>query len=318
MRQPFLSVIIPLFNKEKFIVDTLKSVLNQSYQDFEIIIIEDCSTDNSKTVIQEIHSEKIRMLEQAKNSGLSASRNTGILHSNADYLVFLDADDILKTDYLKKIHSLIQTFPEAALFATNYEEIYTLNNTISPTQNLQNTSDGILANYFESSLYQPLYIPSSLCVKKTVFDEIGCFDTKITYGEDVDFNIRSNSCYKLAYSPEILVQQIKFDKNQITNSSLKGKIIPDFDSYEPLVNTIKYLKKYLDINRYMMASNYKKQGDLIHYRKLRNSIDPNPAISGLNYKQRLLLNSPSFFLQFLSKLKLFLLRKGIVCTTFSN
>lgn len=318
MRQPFFSVIIPLFNKEKFIVATVKSVLNQSYQDFEIIIIEDCSTDNSKAIIQGIHSEKIRIVEHAKNSGLSASRNTGIHHSNADYSVFLDADDILKTDYLKKIHSLILGFPEATLFATNYEEIYTQNTSIPPTQNIQNTGDGIVSNYFESSLYQPLYIPSSLCVKKTVFDKIGYFDTKITYGEDVDFNIRSNCHYKLAYSPEILVQQIKFDKNQITNSSLKGKTIPDFDSYEPLTNTTKYLKKYLDINRYMMASNYKKQGDLIHYRKLKNSIHPNAAISGLNYKQRLLLHSPSFFLQLLSKLKLFLLRKGIVCTTFSN
>ena len=313
----FFTVIIPLYNKENCIKNTLKSVLNQSIQDFEIIIVEDCSTDNSKTVAEEVKSEKITLIQHEKNKGLSASRNTGIANAKATYLAFLDADDLWHKNYLEKLKELIENYPEAHLFATNYTEVYSKEVSVKPASNLKNfDKDGIILDFFESNLHQNIYCPSSLCVKKEVFEKIGGYNPAINFGEDIDFNIRANSNFKLAYSKTVLVDNIMYSENKITNSSLKSKIITDFDSYEILGKTNKSLKKYLDINRYMMATNYKKQNDIDNWRKLKNGIHKNPKISGLNLKQRLLLELPPFVLRLLLKLKLQLLSKGYRLSSF--
>lgn len=315
----FFTVIIPLYNKENCIENTLKSVLTQTFQDFEIIIIEDCSTDNSKLKVESFGNEKIKIIQHENNKGLSASRNTGILHSNSTYLAFLDADDIWEKKYLEKIHQLTQEFPQAHLFATNYLEVYTNNVRVSPSSNLKNfKNDGIIFDFFESNLHQNIYCPSSLCVMKEVFEKVGYYDSTINYGEDVDFNIRANYSFKLAYSKTALVQNIMFSENKITNSSLKTKTITNFDLYEPLAGTKKSLKKYLDINRYMMASNYKKQNDLNTFKKLKSAIHKDPEISGLNLKQRILLELPPFALQLISKLKLAFLKKGKRFSSFKR
>ncbi len=315
---PFFSIIIPLYNKENFIEETLKSVLNQTFQDFEIIIVEDCSTDNSKQKAESVVSEKIKIIQHEKNRGLSASRNTGIEKANSDFLAFLDADDIWHDNYLEKIFQLIQNFPTAHLFATNYLEAYSNEIAVSPSSNLKNfETDGLVPDFFESSLHQNIYCFSSICVKKEIFEKIGGFNTMINYGEDVDFNIRANNSFQLAYSNCPLVDVIMFSENKITNSSLKNKTITDFDFYEPLAVCNKSLKKYLDINRYMMANNYRNQGDLLNSEKLKKGIDKNPKISGLNVKQRILLELPPFILQLITKLKLALLKRGVRISSFN-
>lgn len=314
----FFSVIIPLYNKENHIEKTLKSVLNQTFQDFEVIIVEDCSTDNSKQKAKSIISEKIRIIQHEKNKGLCASRNTGIEKANSDFLAFLDADDIWHDNYLEKIFQLIQNFPTAHLFATNYLEAYSNEIAVSPSSNLKNfETDSIVPDFFESSLHQNIYCFSSICVKKEIFEKIGGFNTMINYGEDVDFNIRANNSFQLAYSNCPLVDVIMFSENKITNSSLKNKTITDFDFYEPLAVCNKSLKKYLDINRYMMANNYRNQGDLLNSEKLKKGIDKNPKISGLNVKQRILLELPPFILQLITKLKLALLKRGVRISSFN-
>lgn len=319
MKKTFFSIIIPLYNKENFIVKTVNSVLNQTFQDFEIIIVEDCSTDTSKSIAYSIVSDKIKLIEHEKNKGLSASRNTGIKNASSDFIVFLDADDIFKVNCLEKIYSLIDKFPSAGLYATNYDEVYAYTKKVKPTFSIKNNeSDCIIDDYFEANLGQPIYSYSGVCIRKEVFENVGYFDTNITYGEDVDFNIRANLHYKLAYSFEPLVELIKFDTNQITNNGFWGKTIPDYDKYEKFSKENKNLKKFLDINRYMMANCYKKQNDFTNFYKLKNSISKDPKISGLNFKQRLLLNLPPNLLRFISKIKQFFLNNGIPFNSYSK
>jgi len=186
-------------------------------------------------------------------------------------------------------------------------------------QNIKkNQKDGIINDFFEVNLQQPIYCHSSLCVRKRAFETIGFYNETITYSEDVDFNIRANLNLKLAYSIEILVQVIKLDSNSITKNGMKDKKIPDLDSYEPFAIGNKSLKKYLDISRYMFANNYKKEYDCANFKKLKNGINPNPKISGLNLKQRILLELPPFMLVFISKLKLFFQKKGFQFSSFSK
>ena len=315
--KPFFTVIIPLYNKEKFIENTLKSVFNQTFTDFEILVVNDCSTDKSLEIVKNLDNSKIKIIQHKINKGLSASRNSGIINANADYLVFLDADDLLKPNYFEKIKFLIDNFPQAGLFATNYEEVYHRNYAVKPHLALSEfNKDGIIEDFFLTNLQQPIYCQSSICVRKNVFEKIGLYNEKINYSEDVDFNIRSNYNFKLAYSPEKLVQYIMFDHNQITRNSIIGKKIPDFKSFEHLTLNNSSLKKYLDVNRYMLANTFKRQGDLVTFKKLKNQIDKNPEISGLNYKQIMLLNLPPFVLKIITFTKIFLLKNGIRLTSF--
>lgn len=312
---PFFSVIIPLYNKEKFVENAVNSVLQQSFADFEIIIVEDCSTDKSREVVSKIQSNKIKILHHDKNKGLSASRNTGIKNATANYITFLDADDVWKPNYLEKINTLIQQFPEAKLYATNYEELYPNNLILLPKNNSSNIEkDTIIFDFFQISLAQPLYCSCSLCVDKSVFEKVGLYDEKITFGEDIDFNIRANSSYKLAYSKEALVTYTMFSENQITNTSIKNKVIPDFDVYENQGNGNSSLKKYLDFNRYVFARHYKMGNDAVNFLKMKEGIN----LKNLNLKQQILLNAPLFLLQLTKKVKDYFIKKNIRIATYDS
>ncbi|HBK83479.1 MAG TPA: glycosyltransferase family 2 protein, partial [Flavobacterium sp.] len=115
---PFFSVIIPLYNKENYVENALKSILKQSFTDYEIIIVNDCSTDNSVSIIESHLHENVRLIHHEKNKGLSAARNTGVKNAKADYVTYLDADDLWKPTFLTTIHRLILNFPEAKIYGT--------------------------------------------------------------------------------------------------------------------------------------------------------------------------------------------------------
>lgn len=311
---PYFSVVIPLYNKENFIQATLQSVLNQTFTDYEIIIVEDCSTDKSLEVASKISNIRIRIIQHEKNKGLSASRNTGIKNANANYIAFLDADDLWKDTFLQELFKLISEFPKAKLFATNYEENYSNNKILLPNNNskaLKNNT--LIENFFNLNLSQPLYCPSSLCVNKSIFETITYYDETITFGEDVDFNIRANSKFKLAYSNLPLVNYTMLSENQITKSKISDKTITNFDKYDD-ENTSKSLKKFLDFHRYIMAKLYKLEGNYEKFYKMKNGIDP----SSLNKKQLLLLNLPTSILKFVNFIKSFFLKKGIRFTSYNQ
>ena len=96
-----ISIIVPLYNKEKFIETTINSVLQQTYKDFELIIVDDGSTDDSAAIVEAIKDPRIRLIKK-KNEGVSAARNFGISKSNGEWLLFLDADDELAENALAR------------------------------------------------------------------------------------------------------------------------------------------------------------------------------------------------------------------------
>lgn len=110
-----VSVIIPLYNKESIIEHTIQSVLNQSFQDFELIIVNDGSTDNSANVVKDIKDDRIIFVEQ-DNGGPSKARNRGVAHSHGDWIIFLDADDELADGALEHLWTLTKKHPDANIF----------------------------------------------------------------------------------------------------------------------------------------------------------------------------------------------------------
>ena len=310
---PRFSVVIPLYNKANFIAKAIESVCTQTFEDFELVIINDCSTDNSLVIAKEFSDPRIRIVEHEQNKGLSASRNTGIRNTSAQYIAFLDADDIWKPAFLERIDFLIKEYSQASLFACNYEISLKNNKHISHSFKITNGQPhAIIANFFESNLTQTTYIPSGLCVNREVFDTVGLYNESISYSEDVDFNIRAHAKFKMAYDTKALVTYTLESENQITQNSIKGKVVPDYDYYESLFTERKDIKKYLDFQRYIKAKLFRLSNDEITYQKLVKKID----FDNLTKTQRLLIKLPKVQLRFVTSFKLWLQRIGIEVNSY--
>lgn len=196
-----ISVVIPLYNKEQSIASTLQSVLKQTYQDFEIVIVNDGSTDHSVEKVAKVTDPRIRLIHQ-KNAGVSAARNRGIEEAGGEYIAFLDADDEWKSNYLKIQYKLTQKYPECCVFACNYEFKDTQGK-VTPTiiRKLPfKGEDGILSNYFEvSSCSHPPICSISIMVKKNAIQSIGGFPIGIKSGEDLLTWARLACRYSIAF-----------------------------------------------------------------------------------------------------------------------
>ena len=114
------SVVIPLYNKQQSIVNTILSVFKQSYQNFEIVIIDDGSADSSVDAVKSISDERIRLIHQ-ENQGVSAARNRGIKEASYEWIAFLDGDDLWESNHLEEIVKMMKVFPEHKVYVTSFE-----------------------------------------------------------------------------------------------------------------------------------------------------------------------------------------------------
>ena len=196
-----VSVVIPLYNKEKQVGRTLESVLAQTFKDFEVVIVDDGSTDGSAEVVKTFDDPRIRLIRQA-NAGVSAARNRGIDAARYDYIALLDADDLWEPEYLATQVNLIKEYPECDVFATDYvmqkdngERINTTINKLPFT-----AESGILTNYFEVAACSnpPLWTSSSIISKNSI-KNIGGFPIGIKVGEDLLTWARLACRYQIAY-----------------------------------------------------------------------------------------------------------------------
>lgn len=183
----FFSVVIPLYNKEATIKRTIRSVLNQTVQDFEIVVVDDGSSDKGPAAVKTIDDPRIRLFHQ-KNQGVSAARNRGMAEAKHELIAFLDADDEWLPEFLETIRGLLLAFSGCSLFASNY--FFKMpDGTISlPKINcLSDSSDNVLIkNYFViASCSDPLLWTSAIVVKKNAINNIGGFPYGIGLGEDL-------------------------------------------------------------------------------------------------------------------------------------
>lgn len=183
------SVVIPLYNKSYSIERCINSVLSQSYEKFEVIIVNDGSTDDSEqTVINSYPNEialgKIRFISQP-NKGVSVARNNGVVASNYEYICFLDADDEWKEDFLINIKSLIHDFPSACLYCLQHETKLGEQKPVRNTSFYKNGFRGYVNNFFKASLFGSIANSSKICVKREAFMATGGFPENEKSGEDL-------------------------------------------------------------------------------------------------------------------------------------
>ena len=177
---PRFSVIMPLYNKERYVKKAIESVIAQTYRDFELIIIDDGSTDNSLEVVRglKIEDRRLKILTQS-NTGVAAARNNGVAASKGEYLCFLDADDWWDSTFLEEMDRLIKEYLDAGLYATNY--VYYKPGKTHVALDL----DRGYMNYPKAYLEGPMPIwTGSTCMPRKVFDKMGGFPVGIKLGED--------------------------------------------------------------------------------------------------------------------------------------
>lgn len=197
----FFSVVIPLYNKERHIKRAVESVLSQKHQDFEIIIVNDGSTDSSLIEARSIADSRISIVNQT-NSGVSKARNIGINKASHEYVAFLDADDAWLPNFLEIVNKLILEYPNAGAYCTSYVIRKSSHNIVkSPSSKFFDENwCGIIDDYFKYSMKTPLISASSVVIPRSVLKEVGAFNHQLSRGEDLDLWIRIALKYEIAYS----------------------------------------------------------------------------------------------------------------------
>lgn len=209
------SIVVPLFNKEKHIVRAINSILKQTHQDFEILIIDDGSTDLSYNKAISIKDSRIKVYRK-KNEGVSSARNFGVQHSTCEYIAFLDADDEWKPMFLESIIKMIKKYPEAGAYATSYEfKDQGVTRRANINVNL-NEEEFTVVDYFKCSLNDPLISASSVVIKKSVFEHVGFFSTRLTRGEDLEMWCRIALNYPIVFLNKVLATYYLDSENKLT------------------------------------------------------------------------------------------------------
>lgn len=309
---PFFSVVIPLYNKANFIKLTLESVLQQMFQDFEVIVVDDGSTDDGVNLVKSLEDDRINLFCQS-NKGASAARNYGVSKANSKWIALLDADDVWYNDHLEELHKTIVMLDKADVVSNGYEIQLTPDFIKKPTYNFDLKNKPAYVNdYFQCSLVDSLFWTSSIAFKKSSFEDIGGFDTELKTGQDLDLFIRFALNYTLAYNPKITLQYQNRTENNLSKTAALDEKYKYINKHRDTENKNQSLKKYLDVNRFSLAIQSIQQNDLHLLNQVKSEID----LENLSQKQRFLLQLPSGSLKALKSLQKKLIKLGIYKSAF--
>ncbi len=214
MTQPFFSVVIPVFNRKRFFKSCLDSVLNQTFEDFDVYVIDDGSTDGTITLMAEYINRGINYI-RVKHGGVSYARNIGINLAKSEYIAFLDSDDKWDKRKLEITFNYINNYPEVFVFHT--DEIWFKNGMELKQRKKHKKPSGYV---YKNCLPLCCVGMSTSVVKKVLFDEVGLFDENLPACEDYDLWLRICSKYKIKLIPEPLT--IKFGGRDDQLSSQPG------------------------------------------------------------------------------------------------
>lgn len=261
-----VSVIIPTYNSAPLISKAINSVLNQTYQDFEIIIIDDGSTDNTAEVIETFKDSRIKYIKQ-ENAGPAQARNNGIQSAKGEYIAFLDADDTWTPDKLELQLEAFKTYPDVSMVYSGLE-IRNFDETYSYTDSFRNFDNNLkLLRYL---FFHHVAIMPAVMIKKSILDEVGHFNPELYTGEDWDLWLRLANKSNFHYIDKSLVIRYKPNTSitsradySVTERCHKTVLDSFFalDNLEPKIKKLKsraYSFIYYDVSRLHFYRNRKK------------------------------------------------------------
>lgn len=257
---PLFSVIIPLYNKAPYVRKTIESVIEQTYKEWELVVVDDGSIDGSGDIVKAIHDNRIRLVKQ-DNAGVSAARNRGVAESTAPYICFLDADDWWEPTFLEEIARVIERHPNAGIYGTSYYIVKNGKKRIAPIGVDNGFGEGEI-NYcrvYAKTLCMPL-TSISVCIPRKVFDEVGGFPTSIKLGEDFMLWLSVALKHKVVFLNKNLSNY-----NQDVDVTYRGthhlhppkyNMLWRLGEYEPLEKTNPDYKQLIDNLRTYSLMNY--------------------------------------------------------------
>lgn len=215
-KRPLFSIVIPAYNREKVITRAIDSILKQTIDDYEIIVVDDGSSDNTEKVVKAYSTNKIKYILQ-ENQGATSARNTGIVNSKGKYISFLDSDDEWMTNMLEKQLSCFENDKSVGLVYSNFMIAY-------PDGHLDNFSKqlGIEGNVYADILKQGYLAPTSvISVRTECFDKVGLFDKDLPASQDDDICFRLSKVYAIKYIPEVMAYLHTDTGNRISTNYSK-------------------------------------------------------------------------------------------------
>jgi len=216
MGDSVFSVIIPLYNKEAEIGRTIRSVLAQTLQPLEIVVVDDGSTDRSREVVESLHSPLIRLYVQ-QNAGSAAARNKAIELSRGEFIAMIDADDEWTPDYLAQMDRLIHLYPDAGGYCSGFDIVSDDGIFAGDTPQ----REGIIGNYFREAMTRYVCITSATTIRRRVFNEVGGFPEGMRMGQDSYMWIKLARSYKVVFTPLRLCRYNRIAQNR-TPSIYRG------------------------------------------------------------------------------------------------
>jgi len=271
-KKPLISVIIPTYNRGWIIKEAIDSVLSQDYRDFELIIVDDGSTDNTLEILNS-YQDDITVLRQ-NNHGVSAARNRGIMAASGRFVAFLDSDDLWLPQKLSSQVDYFNLNPDAIICQT--EEIWIRKSVRVNPKKRHKKPRGMI---FEQSLALCLVSPSAVMIRRSLFDEVGFFDEKLPVCEDYDLWLRISCRFPVYLIDTPLIIKRGGHDDQLSASSgldkfriksLKKNIASDLLSETQYRAAVKTLKEKCAI----YAAGCRKRGrkeEALYYTKLSDS-----------------------------------------------
>ena len=204
---PNISVVIPAYNAAKFLSDAIESILKQTFQDFEVIVIDDCSTDDTWKVIKSFAKKdsRIRPYQNKQNLGIAGNRNKGVSLAKGKYLVWQDADDISLSMRLEKQFRFMEKHSEVGIVG-GYIKLFRGSITLGIREYPLHDSS-LRQCIFR---YSPIAQPAAM-VRLEALHKVGAYNLKYPPAEDIDMTFRIGEYYKLANIPEIVVRYRESD-----------------------------------------------------------------------------------------------------------
>jgi glycosyltransferase involved in cell wall biosynthesis len=297
MKKTF-SIVIPVHNKEKYIKRTLKSVLGQSYVNFEVILVNDGSTDSSGEICDNfaLTDSRIKVIHQT-NGGVSNARNTGIEAASSDLIAFIDADDIWDPIFLEQMSGLIKHFPNVDIYSAKYATIKDGNINIGKDF-FPGDENFILFDLIEECAEKvrfPIH-SSSVIIRKHAIEKVGYFDERIVFFEDYDLFVRIALQSKVAY---LNTKPLSFYNLDVPVESKARGAIPDlnkhwityFDKFQSHLEKNKKLQLLLDRAILTQLISYNKHPN---YREKIKPFLKQVHPENFSFKYRIIYYTPIF------------------------
>lgn len=235
---PIVSIVIPAFNAEKYIRESIDSILTQTFKNYEIIVVDDGSTDGTRIIIQQSY-PSVRYFLQ-KNGGPAKARNVGIKEARGEYIAFLDADDFWLPTKLEKQIQYFNQHPEVSFIFTEnsmFDEKGIVRHTLQKR-------DRLLKRDIVRSIFMSSYLATpTVIVRKTVFEEVGYFEENLFAAEDDNMWMRIAMKFKVGLIDEPLTM-VRINRGSLTHNmeNIKRGVIGHLELLE---------KKYPDIERHL-------------------------------------------------------------------